>query len=121
MSVVVGLSCLMTACGGAHMSAKAVGIFVTPRSAVAHAHSADNQIAYKVVVGYSDGRDVPQTGGVQWLAVGSWVSFDSVSATATCEYPAPQGAFNIPQPATITATATVDSQTFSDTAILDCF
>jgi hypothetical protein len=121
MSVVLILTCIVTACGGTHMSAKVIGIFVSPLSAVAYSNSAENQIVYKVVVGYSDGRDVPLTSGVQWQVQGSWVGFDSATATATCEYPAPQGPFNIPESATITATATVDGQTFKDKAILDCF
>jgi hypothetical protein len=119
MSVGLILICIVTACGGTHMSAKVIGIFVSLGSAVAYANAAQNQIVFKVVVGYSDGRNVPLTSGVQWQVQGSWVGFDA--ATATCEYPAPQGAFNIPEPATITATATVDGQTFKDTAILDCF
>lgn len=109
------------ACGGAHMSPTVVGIFVSPRSATAWSNSAEDHIVYKIVVGYSDGRDVPLTSGVEWQVRGSWVSFDSGTATATCKNPAPQNAFNIPEPATITVTATLGGQTFRDKAILDCF
>jgi hypothetical protein len=98
MSIVLILICIVT-----HMSENVIGIFVSPGSAVAYANSAHNQIVFKVVVGYSDGRNVPLTSGGQRQVQGSWVGFDATTATATCEYPAPQGAFNIPEPATITA------------------
>jgi hypothetical protein len=111
---------LLSACGG-HMSSKPMGIFVSPGSATAWANSAENQIVYKVVIGYSDGRDVPLTTGLDWLVEGPWVSFNSTTATATCVYPAPQQPFFGPEPAMIKATATVEGQTFQDKVALYCF
>jgi hypothetical protein len=112
---------LLSACGGGQISSKPIGIFVSPRNAVAWANSVENQIVYKVVIGYSDGRDVPLTTGLEWLVEGSWVSFNSTTATATCVYPAPQQAFLGPEAATIKATATIEGQTFQDEVVLDCF
>jgi hypothetical protein len=52
---------LLSACGGGHISSKPTGIFISPRGAAAWANSAEDHIVYKVVIGYSDGRDVPLT------------------------------------------------------------
>lgn len=110
------------ACGGGNsMSAKPVGIFIHPRSATAYSNSAEDHVAYTVVVGYIGGKDVPLTSGVQWERLtGAWVSFDLASATATCREPAPPDTFLYPQAATISATATVEGQTFSDITTLYC-
>jgi hypothetical protein len=121
LSAVQGLLLLLSACGGGHISSKPTGIFISPRGAVAWANSAENHIVYKVVVGYSDGRDVPLTGGLEWLVEGPWVSFNSTTETATCVYSAPQQPFLGPEAATIKATATVEGQTFQDQVAMYCF
>jgi len=108
-------------CGGGQPVAKPMGIFVSPRSAVAWSNSAEAQVVYKVVTGYSDGRDVPLTSGITWSVDKPWVWLDSTTAAATCEYPAPQMPILGPEPALITATATVEGQTFTDSVVLDCF
>ena len=119
--VVLTLISLVTACGGGNMSAKVIGIFVSPGNGTATANSAQNQIVYKVEVEYADNHRVTLTSGVQWRVQAYWVSFDSATATATCANPAPQQFINIPDPATITATATVEGQSYTDSAILHCF
>jgi hypothetical protein len=121
MIVVLTLISFVTACGGGNMSAKVVGIFVSPGNATATANSAQNQIVYKVEVEYADNHRVTLTGGVQWRVQAYWVSFDSATATAICANPAPQQFINIPDPATITATATVEGQSYTDSAVLNCF
>lgn len=121
MIVVLTLISLVTACGGGNMSAKVVGIFVSPGNGTATANSAQNQIVYKVEVEYADNYRVTLTSGVQWRVQAYWVSFDSATATATCTNPAPQQFINIPDPATITATATVEGQSYTDSAMLSCF
>jgi hypothetical protein len=119
--LVFGLICSFPGCGGGQPAANPIGIFVSPRSAVAWSNSAEDEIVYKVVVGYSDGRDVPLTSGITWSVDQPWVWIDSTTATATCEYSAPQVPFFGPEAATITATAAIEGQTFSDSAVLDCF
>jgi hypothetical protein len=121
MIIVLTLIFLVTACGGGNMSAKVVGIFVSPGNATATANSAQNQIVYKVEVEYADNHRVTLTSAVQWRVQAYWVSCDSATATATCANPAPQQFINIPEPATITATTTVGGQSYTDSAILSCF
>jgi hypothetical protein len=103
-------------CGGSQPTAKPMGIFVSPRT-----NSAEAQVVYKVVTGYSDGRDVPLTNRITWSVDKPWVRFDSTTATATCEYPASQMPILGPEPALITASATIEGQNFTDSVVLDCF
>lgn len=119
--IVLGFTFSFPGCGGSQPTAKPTGIFVTPRSASAWSNSAESQVVYTVVVGYSDGHDVPLTSGITWSVDQPWVWFDSTSATATCEYPAPQMPLFGPKPANITAAAMVEGQNFSDTVSIDCF
>ena len=115
------LVCSSMNCGNDHPPAKPIGINITPHSAVAWANSSENQIVYNVEVEYSDGHSVSLTSGITWSVDQPWVRIDTPSATATCEYSAPQMPFFGPEVATITAETTIDTQTFKDSAALDCF
>lgn len=115
VSIVISL---VTACGG---GAKVLGISVSPGNATAYAGSAQNRIVYKAEVEYSDNHRVTLTTGVQWQVQAYWVSFDSSTATATCTNPAPQQFINVPETATIAATATVEGQNYTASAMLKCF
>lgn len=121
MIVVLILISLLTACGGGNWSSKVIGVFVSPGKATAYANGTPNQIVYKVEVEYGDNHRVALTSGVQWRVQAYWVSFDAATATATCTNPAPQQFINIPDPANITATATVEGQSYTDSAVLSCF
>jgi hypothetical protein len=120
-TVVLAFACSFSGCGGDHLTAKPIGVVVSPRSASAWSNSAEAQVVYKVVVGYSDERDVALTSGITWSVDQPWVWIDSTAAIATCEYPAPQMPFFGPEAATITAAATIEGQSFTDSAVLACF
>jgi hypothetical protein len=111
----------IAACGLGHNPPKTLeGIFVHPRSASAYSNSNQSQVVYSVVAGYTGADDVPITSGIDWQILGSWVSFDPSSGTATCMQPAPPDNFLMPKAATVQATATVEGKTFSDTGLLYC-
>jgi hypothetical protein len=105
---------IVSACGGDHPAARVLAINLTPHSASPWAQSAEDSVSYHVSVEYSDGRSVPLTSGVNWSVDKPWVHFDSASATATCVYSAQQEAFFGPEEAIITASATIEGQTFKD-------
>ena len=110
-----------SACGtGKNPPRTLIGIFIHPGNTSAYASSAQSHVVYSVVAGYVGGENVPLTSGVQWQVIGSWVSFDSAVSTANCERPAPPDNFLLPTAASISATATVDGKTLSDTALLYC-
>lgn len=121
MIVVLTLISLLTACGGGNPSSQVIGVFVSPGIATAYAGSPQNQIVYKVEVEYADNHRVPLTSGVQWQVQAYWVSFDSATETATCANPAPQQFIGVPDQAAITATATVNGRSYTDSAVLSCF
>ncbi|HYM78797.1 MAG TPA: hypothetical protein VE377_22690 [Candidatus Dormibacteraeota bacterium] len=109
------------ACGtGKNPPRTLIGIFIHPGNTTAYSNSAQSQVVYSVVAGYVGGDDVPLTSGVQWEVLSTWVSFDSVSSTATCKQPAPPDNFLFPTAASVKATATLEGKTFSDTALLYC-
>jgi hypothetical protein len=110
------------ACGGGHMSPpKATGLFLSPHYAVAYSHTSQDTVLFTVNVEYSDGSNKPWTGNVDWEIKGYWVSLNTSTGEAICSDPAPWGdPFLGPEPAIIKATATVDEQSFSDNAELDC-
>jgi len=120
-SVLAVLLYSASSCGtGQNPPRTLIGIFVHPGTTTAYANSAQSQVVYSVVAGYVGGDDVPLTSGVQFEVLSAWVSFDSVSSTATSKQPAPPDNFLFPTATSVKATATLEGKTFSDTALLYC-
>jgi hypothetical protein len=108
------------ACGSGNPANKLLDVSIEPRTAAAYANSNQNQVVFSVVARYLNSGDVTITSGVEWLAIGGWVNFDSPSGTAICMEQAPEDTFLYPKPAMISATITLDGQTFHDTVTLFC-
>jgi len=110
-----------SACGtGKNSPPTLLGISVHPVSASAYAHSGQSQVVYTAVAGYSNGAEVPLTSGVEWRVTAYWVSFDSATSTANCDHPAPLDLFFNPTAASVSASFTMNGNTYSDTASLFC-
>ena len=110
-----------SACGTGKVSQPTLlGIFVHPVSATVYAHSAQSQVIYTAVAGYSNGAEVPLTSGVEWRVTAYWVSFDSATSTANCDHPAPLDLLFDPTAASVSASFTMSGNTYSDTASLYC-
>ena len=120
LTVLAVLICFANTCGTGQNPKTLLGIFVHPVSATAYAHSAQSQVIYTAVAGYSNGAEVPLTSGVEWRVTAYWVSFDSATSTANCDHPAPLDLLFDPTAASVSASFTMNGNTYSDTASLYC-
>lgn len=116
--LVAGLSLMLASCGGGS-TPTLIAVRVTPRSITAMAQR------FTAVADYDDNSSRTVNAQVNWSNDAYWVRTEVVdggNVDATCVSPAPMTGpiLNLPAPAKITATVTVNGKTFSDWGTLYC-